>query len=374
MVDQRADRGAEQAGRCCACAAPRRSCRAGRARCGWRRGCGRRAPTTTMPSISVPMNSARLWKCSRSRVAEVVGQPVVLDHARRHAHQPHRVLVVRALVAGHVEHAQHVAARIEDRRGRAGEEAVGVHEVLVGMHERRAPRSNSAVPMRVGALALLGPVDAGRQRDLRRARGSRRRRPNAGSCRARRSARPCSRVWTICSNSISITGAACMYRRWLRSRATRGRRASAVRSRGARRATGRAPRSAGATARSARRGGLPHGGSADGVGPGPGLRDQARWVADIVVSPLLLPKQAVSVEAARRSCRSVHVCMDCRLDAGCRGLLRRLACRGSCVADRACLRIGRRLTGEPRRTVLSSSATPARGTGFADGPHLPFQP
>jgi hypothetical protein len=102
------------------------------------------------------------------RVAEVIGEPVVLDHARRHLHQPHRVVVVRALVAGDVEHAQHVAARVEDRRGGAGQEAVLAHEMLVGMHERRLLGDQRGAD-RVRALAGLGPVRAGRQRHLRRA-------------------------------------------------------------------------------------------------------------------------------------------------------------------------------------------------------------
>jgi hypothetical protein len=98
-------------------------------------------------------------------VAAGVAEPVVLDHAGRHAHQAHRVAVVGAVVARDVEHAEDVAARVEDGRGRAGEEAVGVHEVLVGMHER-GPLLEEGGAHRVGALALLGPVDAGREGDL----------------------------------------------------------------------------------------------------------------------------------------------------------------------------------------------------------------
>ena len=98
-------------------------------------------------------------------VAVVVAEPVVLDHARRHAHQAHRVLVERTLVARHVEHAQHVAARVEDRRGRAGEEVVGVHEVLAGMHERGHGLEQRGAD-RVRAFRVLGPVHARRQRDL----------------------------------------------------------------------------------------------------------------------------------------------------------------------------------------------------------------
>ncbi|EWS53821.1 hypothetical protein X551_03373 [Methylibium sp. T29] len=99
------------------------------------------------------------------RVAEVVVQPVVLDHARRHLDQPHGVLVVAAPVARHVEHAQDVAARVEDGRGLAGQEVVGVHEVLVGMHQHRGLVDQRGAHA-VGALRALGPVDAGRQRHL----------------------------------------------------------------------------------------------------------------------------------------------------------------------------------------------------------------
>ena len=98
-------------------------------------------------------------------VAVVVGQPVVLDHARAHLHQAHRVLVVAALVAGDIEHAQDVAARIENGRGRAGQEVVGVHVVLVGMHERGRLLDQRGTD-RIGALGLLRPVHAGLQRDL----------------------------------------------------------------------------------------------------------------------------------------------------------------------------------------------------------------
>ena len=97
----------------------------------------------------------------------VVRHPMVLDHAGRHLHQAHRVRVVRAVIAGHVEHTEHVAARIEDRRRRAGEELVGVHEVLVGMNDDGLLGDEGRAHA-VGALVRLGPVDARGQRDLRR--------------------------------------------------------------------------------------------------------------------------------------------------------------------------------------------------------------
>ena len=55
--------------------------------------------------------------------------------------QGQRVTVVAAVVAGDVEHAQHPAARIDDRRGGAGQEAVALQVVLARVHDaRRAPR------------------------------------------------------------------------------------------------------------------------------------------------------------------------------------------------------------------------------------------
>jgi len=99
-------------------------------------------------------------------VAVVVGEPVVLDHPRAHLHQPHRVLVVGTLVAGHIQHAEDVAARIQDRRSRARQEMVGVHVVLVRMDERGRLLDQRRAD-RVRALGLLGPVDTGLQRDLR---------------------------------------------------------------------------------------------------------------------------------------------------------------------------------------------------------------
>ena len=103
------------------------------------------------------------------RVAVVVAQPVVLDHARRQLHQRHRVRVVAAVVPGHVQHAQHVAARVDDGRGRAGEEVVGVHVVLVGMHKRGKLLDQRGADG-VGALGGLGPVHARLQRHLGGAR------------------------------------------------------------------------------------------------------------------------------------------------------------------------------------------------------------
>ena len=71
------------------------------------------------------------------RLREDVGEHVVLDHLRRHAHQGQRVLVEAAVVAGHVERADHLAIGIEDGRGGAGEELVGVQVVLAAVHRER---------------------------------------------------------------------------------------------------------------------------------------------------------------------------------------------------------------------------------------------
>ncbi|MDT4851983.1 hypothetical protein FQZ97_861970 [compost metagenome] len=93
---------------------------------------------------------------------------MVLDHLRRHAHQRQRVLVVAAVVTGHVERADDLAVGIEDGRGRTGEELVGVHVVLAAVHGERFLFTQRGAD-RVGALALLRPVHAGRERHLRSA-------------------------------------------------------------------------------------------------------------------------------------------------------------------------------------------------------------
>ena len=54
-----------------------------------------------------------------NRILEGRRKQLILDHLRRHAHQGHRVLVVAALIAGDIEHADDFALVIENRRGRA---------------------------------------------------------------------------------------------------------------------------------------------------------------------------------------------------------------------------------------------------------------
>ena len=90
-------------------------------------------------------------------LAIVFRQPAVLDHARRHLHQRQGVMVVAAGVTGHIQHAQHVAARIQDGCSRAGQEVVGVQKVLVGMDQRGRLR-HECRPHGIRALGRLRPV------------------------------------------------------------------------------------------------------------------------------------------------------------------------------------------------------------------------
>jgi hypothetical protein len=69
---------------------------------------------------------------------------------------------------GDVDHAEHVAARVQDRHRGASQELVGLDEVFVGVDQGRALGDQRGAD-RVGAPGLLGPVDPRLQRDLRRA-------------------------------------------------------------------------------------------------------------------------------------------------------------------------------------------------------------
>jgi hypothetical protein len=95
--------------------------------------------------------------------AAVAGlEQLVLDHARRRADQRERVAVVVAVVAGDVEHAEQLAARVGDGCGGTGQERVAFEEVLGTVHDdRRAGRQRRAD--RVGAAPLLVPDRAGAQ-------------------------------------------------------------------------------------------------------------------------------------------------------------------------------------------------------------------
>ncbi len=93
---------------------------------------------------------------------------MILDHLHRHLRERHRVLVIAAVVARHVEHADRVAVRIQDRHARTGQEAVRGQEVLVAVDDHRTQLGQRRAD-RVGALATLRPVRAGTQRDLLRA-------------------------------------------------------------------------------------------------------------------------------------------------------------------------------------------------------------
>lgn len=96
--------------------------------------------------------------------AEAVSEPLVLNHARRHARQRQRVRVVGALVARHVDHAQHAASVVKDRRGRTGEEVVGAQKVLARMNHRGLLFDQRRAH-RVGALGRFRPHRPRRQRD-----------------------------------------------------------------------------------------------------------------------------------------------------------------------------------------------------------------
>ena len=98
-------------------------------------------------------------KVQAQRVAVVVAEPLVFNHAGRQRDQRHRVGVVAAVVARHVQHPQHVAPRVENGRGRTGQEVVGMQVMLVGMHQRRQLFDQRRAH-RVGAFGRLGPVHA----------------------------------------------------------------------------------------------------------------------------------------------------------------------------------------------------------------------
>ena len=117
------------------------------------------------------------------------------------------------------EPAQHVAARVEDGRGRAGQELVRVDAVLMRVNQRGHLFEQRSAD---GFLAfrVLGPVRARRQRALS-ARCRKLSSPTElqdGACESVSTIMQS--VFTICSNSMCITGAAWVDRRWLRSRAT----------------------------------------------------------------------------------------------------------------------------------------------------------
>ncbi len=98
-------------------------------------------------------------------VREGVREHLVLDGLHRQIDQRQAVMRRIARVAGDVKHAEHAAARVEDGRGRTGEEMVGREEVLRAVH-RHWHLFHQRGTDGVGALAFLRPFDAGRQRDL----------------------------------------------------------------------------------------------------------------------------------------------------------------------------------------------------------------
>ena len=106
-------------------------------------------------------------KMNAHGLGEGVGEHVVFDHLRRHAHQGHGVLVHAAVVAAHVQRPDQLAVRVHDGRARAGQELVGVHVMLAAVnHDGLLLAQRGA--NRIRALAVFGPVHAGRQRHLRR--------------------------------------------------------------------------------------------------------------------------------------------------------------------------------------------------------------
>jgi len=98
-------------------------------------------------------------KMDTHRVGKLVGEQMVFDHLRGHPHQRQRVLVKTARVAAHVERADDAAVGVGDGRARAGEDAIRVKEVFVGMHDRRLTLDQRRAD-RVGAAVRLGPRDA----------------------------------------------------------------------------------------------------------------------------------------------------------------------------------------------------------------------
>ena len=102
------------------------------------------------------------------RVAERAREQMIFDHLHRHLRERHRVLVIAAAIARHVEHTDHLAVRVEDRHARAREEPVGRQIVLIAMDDRCAALGQRRTDG-VRALAVFGPVRARTKRDLFRA-------------------------------------------------------------------------------------------------------------------------------------------------------------------------------------------------------------
>ena len=106
-------------------------------------------------------------KMNAHGLGEGVGEHVVFDHLRRHAHQGHGVLVHAAVVAAHVQRPDQLAVGVHDGRARAGQELVGVHVMLAAVnHDGLLLAQRGA--NRIRALAVFGPVHTGCQRHLRR--------------------------------------------------------------------------------------------------------------------------------------------------------------------------------------------------------------
>ncbi len=98
-------------------------------------------------------------------VAERVAEQLVFNHLRRHPHQRHGVLVEAALVARHIQRPDSLAVGVQDGHARAGQELVGLQEVVGAVDQRGAVFCQGGANG-VGAAALLRPVCARAQRHL----------------------------------------------------------------------------------------------------------------------------------------------------------------------------------------------------------------
>ena len=99
-------------------------------------------------------------KCDLQGFAERVGKQMILDHLHGHFCERHGVLVIAAMVARDVEHADEIAVRIENRHAGAGQEPVGGEIVLLAVHDGCAALGERCADC-IGALPVFRPVRAG---------------------------------------------------------------------------------------------------------------------------------------------------------------------------------------------------------------------
>ena len=98
----------------------------------------------------------------RMRIREALVDEPVLDHARRHAQEHQHVLLHEAGSAGHVEHGDDLAGRIEHRHRRTRELREVAEEMFFAPHRDRM-RSGQAGAHAVGAGFGLAPHATGAQ-------------------------------------------------------------------------------------------------------------------------------------------------------------------------------------------------------------------